>query len=391
MPGRNGYQAQGGWAQGGSTNGLPASLQLDRRIGNQPSEYKASDRIDFVPGFTSGDSDNFDAYITSDNGSSDRGSGSSSKAGGYRYMFNGQERSTEIGDDTYGAEFWEYDSRIGRRWSVDPSPNVSISPYNCFAGNPIWYIDSRGDTLQPMAGFANTQTAYGKGLGLLLQGQTFKSALSSFDIGGSTSLTGNKTDGQYSSRINVKFVNCDDCETHTGMAFIDKNGKSTYTQVYNGITSEQPYVLSNLKDHADQFDASSRVEITVYRQNAYRKNDPATLEGVAFDVKHEVGVHGIVDRFLVAKGFVDGGVNGAFAASAKIGRLGEEEYSHGYAASGANLLYMRMGQELKPLFNSKQLIHYKKIAKEHFDRDGYVEAYRRYNPGPINKIMPSNY
>ena len=45
-------------------------------------------------------------------------SGSSS----YRYGFNGQEKSTEIvpNESSYTAEFWQYDSRIGRRWNVDP-------------------------------------------------------------------------------------------------------------------------------------------------------------------------------------------------------------------------------------------------------------------------------
>ncbi|PSL34430.1 hypothetical protein, partial [Chitinophaga ginsengisoli] len=34
-------------------------------------------------------------------------------AGGYRYGFNGQEHSSELGDNNYTAQFWEYDSRIG--------------------------------------------------------------------------------------------------------------------------------------------------------------------------------------------------------------------------------------------------------------------------------------
>ncbi len=43
------------------------------------------------------------------------------KAGsGYRFGFNGQERSTEINDNSFTAEFWQYDARIGRRWNVDP-------------------------------------------------------------------------------------------------------------------------------------------------------------------------------------------------------------------------------------------------------------------------------
>ena len=54
----------------------------------------------------------------------------------YRYSINGQEKESELNDNITTAEYWEYDSRIVRRWNVDPRPNVSISPYNCFAGSP---------------------------------------------------------------------------------------------------------------------------------------------------------------------------------------------------------------------------------------------------------------
>ena len=65
----------------------------------------------------------------------------------YRYGFNGQEKDNEV----YGtgnlntAEYWEYDTRIGRRWNVDPSTNPSESPYACLNNNPILFIDPNGD------------------------------------------------------------------------------------------------------------------------------------------------------------------------------------------------------------------------------------------------------
>ncbi len=67
--------------------------------------------------------------------------------GSYRYSINGQEKTPEIAPNTTTALFWEYDSRIGRRWNLDPRPNVAISPYNCFAGNPILYPDNKGDSI----------------------------------------------------------------------------------------------------------------------------------------------------------------------------------------------------------------------------------------------------
>ncbi len=47
------------------------------------------------------------------------------------------------------AEFWQYDARIGRRWNVDPKPNVSISPYAAFENNGIFNSDPLGDTTRP--------------------------------------------------------------------------------------------------------------------------------------------------------------------------------------------------------------------------------------------------
>ena len=64
----------------------------------------------------------------------------------YRFGFNTQEKSTKLGEDTYTAEFWQYDGKIARRWNNDPRPNTSISVYAAFAGNPLLYSDHFGDT-----------------------------------------------------------------------------------------------------------------------------------------------------------------------------------------------------------------------------------------------------
>ena len=66
----------------------------------------------------------------------------------YRFGFNGQEKDDEVFGSTgtsYTVEFWQYDSRIDRRWNLDPKPNPSISYYATFAGNPILYSDPLGD------------------------------------------------------------------------------------------------------------------------------------------------------------------------------------------------------------------------------------------------------
>jgi hypothetical protein len=66
---------------------------------------------------------------------------------GYRFSFNTQEKADEIagaGDHTT-AMFWEYDTRLGRRWNLDPVYNASESRYSVNADNPIYYTDPFGD------------------------------------------------------------------------------------------------------------------------------------------------------------------------------------------------------------------------------------------------------
>jgi Pretoxin HINT domain len=64
----------------------------------------------------------------------------------YRYGMNGQEKDLEIGDGIMTAMFWEYDSRIARRWNLDPiSADDKQADYVAFNDNPIQYSDENGD------------------------------------------------------------------------------------------------------------------------------------------------------------------------------------------------------------------------------------------------------
>jgi len=66
----------------------------------------------------------------------------------YRFGFNGQEKDREIynNESTTTAMFWEYDGRIGRRWNLDPEPQVNMSDYSCFGNNPISMVDPLGNS-----------------------------------------------------------------------------------------------------------------------------------------------------------------------------------------------------------------------------------------------------
>jgi len=64
----------------------------------------------------------------------------------YGYGFNGQEKDDEVAGagNSYTAEYWQYDSRLGRRWNIDPVVKHYESPYAAFANTPIWVVDPNG-------------------------------------------------------------------------------------------------------------------------------------------------------------------------------------------------------------------------------------------------------
>jgi len=66
----------------------------------------------------------------------------------YRYGgAGGQEMDNEISGkgNSYTAEYWQYDSRLLRRWNTDPIVKPFESPYACFRNNPILLIDPTGE------------------------------------------------------------------------------------------------------------------------------------------------------------------------------------------------------------------------------------------------------
>ena len=62
----------------------------------------------------------------------------------YRYSINGQEKENDLNENITRALYWEYDSRIGRRWNIDPVNKPWESPYACFNNNPINIVDPLG-------------------------------------------------------------------------------------------------------------------------------------------------------------------------------------------------------------------------------------------------------
>jgi hypothetical protein len=78
---------------------------------------------------------------------------------GYRWGFGSQECDNEVsgGGNSYTAEFWQYDSRLGRRWNVDPVLEPSTSDFSCFHNNPVFLIDPNGlEPIKPLVGTINS-------------------------------------------------------------------------------------------------------------------------------------------------------------------------------------------------------------------------------------------
>jgi RHS repeat-associated protein len=114
----------------------------------------------------------------------------------YRYGFQGLEKSAEIKGvgNSYTADFWEYDPRLGRRWNVDPVTKAYEGSYTVLANNPISLIDPKGtDTLRVLGGKNNSKLdiIYGKGTGVHTFDLAKISYLPNLDIGKNTvDLTG---------------------------------------------------------------------------------------------------------------------------------------------------------------------------------------------------------
>jgi len=89
---------------------------------------------------------------------------------GLRFHFNGQETDDEIAGkgNINTAEYWESDTRLGRRWNIDPIMKYQESPYSAFANNPIWFVDISGaDTGDVVVGFGGGDITGTKNAGIV--------------------------------------------------------------------------------------------------------------------------------------------------------------------------------------------------------------------------------
>ena len=66
----------------------------------------------------------------------------------YRYSFNGQEKDDEVAGEgnVNTAQYWEYDTRLGRRWNLDVKPQAYCSNYSVFSNAPLIKVDPKGNS-----------------------------------------------------------------------------------------------------------------------------------------------------------------------------------------------------------------------------------------------------
>jgi RHS repeat-associated protein len=63
---------------------------------------------------------------------------------GYQYKYNGKEFQDELGLNMYAMDMRQYDPAIARWVVQDPVTHHSMSPYNAFDNNPVYWADPSG-------------------------------------------------------------------------------------------------------------------------------------------------------------------------------------------------------------------------------------------------------
>lgn len=173
----------------------------------------------------------------------------------YRYKMNGQEKEDEIAVGIYAAEYWEYDSRLGRRWNADPISTPSYSLYSVFMDSPIALSDRRGKYPYPDNEKENNVD------------NIVKNADGSYTITETTTITTTTSvDKQIDNTVNntmgfttYKVKTTQEITTITSTTTIDANGhmtgntatKTVSNEIFHDIVKENSYTGEIISADAD--------------------------------------------------------------------------------------------------------------------------------------------
>src|SRR5690606_19928404 len=62
----------------------------------------------------------------------------------FQYKYNGKEIQDELNLNVTAMDFRQYDNALGRFNAMDPVIHFSMSPYNAFDNNPVYWSDPSG-------------------------------------------------------------------------------------------------------------------------------------------------------------------------------------------------------------------------------------------------------
>ncbi len=208
----------------------------------------------------------------------------------HKFGFNTQEKVDEVsGDGNHNtALFWEYDTRLGRRWNRDPKPNPSISDYVCFGNNPILNSDLLGDTVKPQ----------GKGAQQLYDDYktTLKGKLIEYNVKLTSVTPGMQSDGEkakleeeYSEFIDAN-KELEEVESSEQIFEIEqKNDATVFGTAETRYNASNDHIIASVKKNADVGNLANEMK----HFNQYIKGDISFHKstgkaGILFDVTDEV-------------------------------------------------------------------------------------------------------
>ena len=216
----------------------------------------------------------------------------------YRYGMNGQEHEDEVAQGIYTAEFWEYDSRTGRRWNLDPVPQTDVSDYACFSNNPILISDAKGDTPSSEKNKSGAAPEISEDSPLktpkfqMLIGNN----LSTPEQQASNGRTGSHPTLAYSSQVSLYNTNIHSFNTLSeGDHFFQILGRVGKTDWQLGVTGFKEKIDYNTLGHA--WEAPTNALFTVARNIPFKKT--FFKDNLQFNLNVSGGVGGLYGRARV--------------------------------------------------------------------------------------------
>jgi hypothetical protein len=267
----------------------------------------------------------------------------------YRYGFNTQEKVNEIsGEGNHNtAKFWEYDTRLGRRWNLDPVPKGFISGYATLSNNPIWRIDPYGDD-----DYFNSDGSYNKARStktgskiVIITGKTTQS-FSKFSATRTNNQSSAKIVAHYAGQVGI-----------TGTVGVSPNTESIETL---GFTSGDEIYVTSKGGVNPQFNDFNNLKSTLIHEKDHKKKGHG-FRKITFEE------HGNVYLAQMDKGFDKTTI----------------DKKEGHANSFAN--YVLSAHYKEPDANSTELINSYNIKSKEF-KLSLEQEYKLDNKGNILEI-----